>query len=455
MRIFLTLTLFIITYCDRVAGDTLAVKDFMKDVQCYADFVDEVHADPYRLISKRDFGQKVEQLKHRLQGMEKDTIARIDCYFHLQELTALIRDGHTQVLFPFALLDDFGLLFPFALKVISDKVYISEAWGKEEIPLFAELLEINGVSIEEIKTESSRFFCTSLAHGRDRLFEMFFHIYLAAYFDLRAPWRVKYTQNFRVQEKEIMGISVKDFYRKASEDPQYRVSYLTVKGRSVPVLEIPSFAYGSDSEYRRFIDSFFEKHKDAVHLIIDLRRNNGGSGSWGYYLLDYLADSEYRLFTGFDIKVSDPFRNSVYLYKAGNRLKGVKNGAFLESVEEKTRIPHETVNRFKGRTFLLVSHATFSAGVGTAAIFKFNGMGTVVGRETLGRKRMCSDPVLLELPHSKLSVQIPTAIYTLPGKNPDRGVIPDEKVTFTLEDHRDGRDRDMEKVMELISAERE
>jgi C-terminal processing protease CtpA/Prc len=86
----------------------------------------------------------------------------------------------------------------------------------------------------------------------------------------------------------------------------------------------------------------------------------------------------------------------------------------------------------------------------TAAIFKANKMGITVGQETRGRVKFCSDPVSMPLPNTKLIAQIPLAIYTLPGDNPDRGVIPDIKVIRNIDDFRGGKDIEMEAVKTLI-----
>ena len=88
-------------------------------------------------------------------------------------------------------------------------------------------------------------------------------------------------------------------------------------------------------------------------------------------------------------------------------------------------MPHKTPNKFKGKVFLLISEKTFSAGAVFAAVFKANEFGITIGQETAGRIRFGSDPVTVKLSNSKLKGSIPTAIYTLPGEDPDRGVIPD------------------------------
>ena len=109
--------------------------------------------------------------------------------------------------------------------------------------------------------------------------------------------------------------------------------------------------------------------------------------------------------------------------------------------------------KFKGKVFLLISENTFSAGVVFAAVFKANRFGLIIGRETAGRISFGSDPVTVRLPNSKLKGSIPLAIYTLPGENPDRGVIPDIVVSRAIDEYRLGRDVEMEKIKSLIKED--
>ena len=81
-------------------------------------------------------------------------------------------------------------------------------------------------------------------------------------------------------------------------------------------------------------------------------------------------------------------------------------------------------------------------------------MGTIIGQETCGKEKFCSDPVKLKLPHTKLEFFIPLAIYTLPGNNPDRGVIPDILTVHSIEDYSNHKDKELDKVRELIKKEK-
>ena len=120
-----------------------------------------------------------------------------------------------------------------------------------------------------------------------------------------------------------------------------------------------------------------------------------------------------------------------------------------EVVIDLTRSGFTGFQLWKGKAFLLISENTFSAGVVFAAVFKANRMGVVVGQETSGRVRFGSDPVTITLRNSKLTGSIPLAIYTLPGENPDRGVIPDIKISRSIDDYQLEQDKELEKIKEL------
>jgi len=423
---------------------------FINDIEYYTNVINEAHAEPYRMISKHRFEKKVEELKYHVRSLKSDKIPINDCYFFLQELTALIQDGHTRINFPFQNLEDSDLLLPFELKVIDEKVFIIKKLEENQVPLFSEILKINHTPIRTLMLESYKLFNSSLKHGKWSLFEFSFQLFLPTYFDLPSPWIVTYKSDSQIREAEVKGIAVSQYLATFQIDTQYRESSFIVDGEVIPILDIPSFAHGNEREYRNFIDTFFEKHKKANYLVIDLRKNLGGNGTWGYYLMDYLTDSPYRIIESFDFKVSDIFRDSQYSNKAGDKLKEAKNGTYLPIDTVEIRSPHRKASKFRGSVFLLTSQYTFSAGVVMAAIFKFNKMGTVIGQETFGKEKFCSDPIKLKLPHTKLEVSFPLAIYTLPGNNPDRGVIPDILTVHSIEDYQNHKDKELDKVRELI-----
>ena len=425
--------------------------ELIEDIDIYVNTIDQVHADPYRLISKENFIGKAQELKQKIRALENARISIPQCALYLMELCALIQDGHTRIDFPFDQLTGKEPAFPLKLKIIDGNGYVLDNLGYESVPNYCSILDINGIPIEKLFEKCSYLYNTSLDHAKYLMFEESFPLLLANYLDIPPPWTIKYKMNSNIQVSEIQEITSKAYLQqRAQPSNRYRSYSITVNDVGIPVLDLPGFSYGEAQDWERFIDTFFLQHKNAPYLVIDVRQNRGGSGYWGFYLLDYLTDSAYRIAKKFELKVSEMMRESIYASKAGNQLSHAKNGEYLDVVNHQMRSPHTTSNKFRGKTFLLISENTFSAGVVFAAVFKANKMGVLVGRETSGRVRFGSDPVTMSLPNSKLKGSIPVAIYTLPGNNPDRGVMPDIKVSPTIADYHIGWDKEMEKIKKLI-----
>jgi hypothetical protein len=427
----------------------------IEDIDTYTKFISRVHADPWRFIKVEDFYQKAEQIKKRIQESKEATIPIFDCFFYLDELAAAIKDSHTMMVLPMQHFTGTEPVFPFLLKIIDDKVFVVKMFEGDSLPLYCQILGINQMTIETYREIFKSRANTNLQHVEDLMFEVAFPIMLGLYFKQNPPWEVKYQLDNQVQTVDVQGMSAGEYMPFAmGGDTRYREYSIDVDGITIPVLDIPSFSYGEEKDYDAFIDEFFQRHKKAKYLVIDLRENSGGSGYWGYYLLDYLVDSPYLIAKDFTFKVSDTMRKSGYASKAGDLIHKAKDGEYLTVQKNRMQTPHKSSGRFEGQVFCLISKKTFSAGAVAAAIFQANKMGITVGQETMGTIRFCSDPVNVTLPNTQLEAQIPLAIYTLPGGNPDRGVIPDIKVARMIDDYRKGVDKEMLAVEKLIRENR-
>ena len=417
--------------------------------------VSEVHADPWRMITEEEFTKKAEEIKRQARSPTEEALTIFDCYFYLQELAAAIQDGHTSIIFPIQKFTDTEILFPYTLKVIDNKAYAVEKWGEDPLPLYSEILKISHLDISTYREQSKKLANSSLGHIQDFIFGEYFKILFGLYFKASSPWEVQYKIKDKVQTVEVLGMSTTEYLTQLEEsNTRYRDYSIVTDGKNIPVLDIPNFYYGSERNYQTFIDEFFKKIKKSEYLVLDLRENTGGNGTWGYFLLDYLTDSPFLITEEFTFKVSDTMRKSQYADKAGTLIKKAKNGEYLTIQKNLKRTPHEGSRKFDGQVFCLISEKTFSAGVVAAAIYKANRMGITVGQETSGRVKFCSDPVTKTLPHTKLEAAIPLAIYALPGEKPDRGVLPDFIVTRTIDDYQNGVDKEMEAVKDFFRKKR-
>ena len=425
----------------------------LEDLRFLVEKVDNVHADPFRLISKKDFQTTIQRLEEEIEQQKQERFSLFESYYPLQKAAALIQDEHTFIDFPLSRLDPEATYFPHGIRVLGNHVYIEKNLIDSGIPEMSELLEINGVPIEAIMDECWKYIHFPLPHAKNNYFGPFFFLFLnGPLFNMTSPWEIGYKTGAEVKSASSEGVS-RDVLRQIfAASGQYKKYSIKVNDNdeNIPVLDVPSFAFGRFEDYRTFIDNFFTENLNEKAIIIDIRRNPGGNGTWGYYLMDHFNDKPYQILELFEFKVSDEFKRSGYASKAEGKAAGAKIGTYLPLPQKKFREQEFTGKKYEGQVYLLISHATNSAGVVMAAIFKNAGMGTVIGQETAGRVKFSSDPVVMRLPNSKLNLVVPVAVYILPGDNPDRGVIPDIPIEYSIEDIKISRDLEMEYLRQHI-----
>jgi len=457
---------------------TITKSELMQDIDFYVLKIGEVHGNPYRLISEDDFIAKAESIKERIRSHNVSEFKAFDCYYHLQELAASIRDGHTRIEPPSKWEESTASVFPLEVTPVGDRIFVGENLGENEVPDRAEILSVNGTPIRQMISETMKFVDGTLNHYEMVKWSSHFGLFLHTYFKMEPPWNVTFRHNDIESTKEIPGFDRGELQGESGDRRAYSESSFIVDGETFPVLKLPSLSYGRKEDFEEFIDEFFNRHGDKRYLVVDLRHCPGGNGEWGYHVMDHLTDSPYKI-GEISHKVSEPYRDLIRYWlhsqyhekriprfmwwmpfykisQRGSSYSKVYNNVFNADLGAYTEIPvkyhqpRKLQKRFEGMVFLLTSHKTFSAGVVFASAFQYNKMGTVVGQETGGRLDFLSDPLVLELPNSKLRAKIPVATLVLPGEDSDRGVIPDVKVEYTPEDYVNERDKDLEAIKELI-----
>jgi hypothetical protein len=454
--------------------------ELIQDIDFYVSRIDEVHGDPYRLISEDEFRAKTEIIKERISSNDAFEFNIFDCYYHLQEIAASIQDGHTRIEPPSKWEKRTSSVFPLKVTPIGDRIFVCEKLGESEVPDHAEILSVNGTPIKRMISKSMKFVDGTLNHFKMVKWSSYFGLFLQTYFKMEPPWSITFRYKGIEFIKEFAGFST-EVQEELIDRRAYTESSFMVGSETFPVLKLPSLSYGRRQDFEEFIDDFFEKHSDKRYLVIDLRQCPGGNGEWGYYVMDHLTDSPYKV-GEISHKASKPYKDFIrYWLHSQYHKKGIPRflwwlpfyriterprdsklydnvlkadlGTYTET-PVKYHQPRKLLETFEGKVFLLISHKTFSAGVVFASVFQHNKMGTVVGQETGGRIDFLSDPKLLELPNSKLRANIPVATLVLPGKDFDRGVIPDIKIEYTSDDYVNKRDKDLEAIKEQISKEK-
>ncbi len=175
-----------------------------------------------------------------------------------------------------------------------------------------------------------------------------------------------------------------------------------------------------DGPDRRWLSRELKKYAAAPGVVIDLRRNPGGETfSLGISIGEF-----------FDRAVDC----GTFITRDGSR--SVKNSWQLGSAN------------YRGKVAVLVDGATGSAAEIFSAVLQDHGRATVIGRRTAGAVLASW---FYSLPGGG-ELQLSREDYVAPkGRRIEaNGVEPDIIVTRTLDDVRAGRDRDLEKALEVL-----
>ena len=176
------------------------------DVDALVTYTDELHAAPYRMISKEAFLKKAEEIKSKISAVESEEIPVLDAFYYLQELAVLMEDGHTTV-FPQNWEKTVDSMFPLTFTAIGKRIFVKDNYGKNDIPERAEILAVNGVSIEQMTDDLMKYVPGTLPHLKQARFAELLNLFIHTYYKMPSPWQVTYNYNGSITTTTIQGIT--------------------------------------------------------------------------------------------------------------------------------------------------------------------------------------------------------------------------------------------------------
>jgi len=227
-------------------------------------------------------------------------------------------------------------------------------------------------------------------------------------------------------------------------------------GDGVPYLYIPSF--GEPANERAAVD-FVRQHGEAPVLIIDVRRNGGGTTP--IQLIRALMDRPYRDWTqstALDIALFGAYRQiaaSVQPGQLDDYIRGYLDA--FTGFEHPRLIMPGAVNPpgdspYRGGLVLLADFGCASACEDFLMPFKQSGRGTIIGSRTRGST---GQPYLYEFDNG-MSFRVSSKRVYLPDGSPFEGVgiVPDIVVEPTAAELESGRDAALARALALALGER-
>lgn len=403
-------------------------------------------------IDKSDWDKTYRRLIEEVQETEND----YEYYRLLQKFCAMLKDGHTNVYMPKAVDKDiyntyFGDYRLFMTNIegraIITRVNLSK---KDEIPIGTEVVKVNGMKTADYLEKHVKPY---IASSTDYILEdwsvmRMFQAPIGTAFDLQ----LKLPDG---QRKELTVTHAKTTEKEVyPEFEDWQLLEFKWINENIAYLSLNSF--GDPKIDSLFVEKLPELYK-AKKLIIDLRKNGGGSTGIGQFIMEYLTND--RVLYG----SKNQSRLHIPSYKAWGKWTEAKDTIDSEWAKQSFLSYHDNfyhdfsyepdtveleAKRIVVPTVLLIGHNTASAAE-DFLIFADNQKHMVkIGEPTFGST---GQPMLFDLPGGG-SARVCTKKDTYPdGKEfVGYGVQPDIEVKKSLEDYQQNRDPALDKAIEYL-----
>jgi hypothetical protein len=455
-------------------------EDLRKDATILRTALTETHPGLYIYNSRSAIDHRFDSLIKSLN----EPLTEGQFFSKISGFIAGIGCGHTVCLPSLAYKKEFEekrcRYFPFQLKISGDRLFILRNLSTDSsIICGSEINQINGRSAAQIISillphiPSDGYNTTLKYHD----IETDFMYYYAEFIEQAAWFQIQLKDPDDALERSISlpALTLPEMEKINKKRKGYKDLHLPKEKPlsfertpdNIGILTIHSFDGGDIRAAHQHFHSFIRHAFDTMQtrgvndLVIDLRNNGGGDDDNGWFLYSFLTDSAFRYYDR--VEVANNKRLSFLRYTRQMRgfnffhllVKQDSNGHFIWTHGGYTKIHKPARSCYRGKVFILINGASFSATAEFSAVARYHDRVIFVGEETGGAYEGNNSglELLLTLPNTHLRVRIPMMRYiTASGsqKNTGHGVLPDYPVTPAIDDILKGMDTEKEFVLDLI-----
>jgi len=462
----------------------LSSQKLIKAKKLLSDFDDmleaiEAHPDPYRHVPEAEFEKMADSLRSLItEPMQVKSFFKI-----CSPLIHVIKDGHTNLNLPQNQIrkhiKEYGA-FPYHIYLSDDeKMYVIKNYGEDKtIPIGAEIISINGISIPEFVNSIDEFTFYERKSFRNTQIESDINILLYLHFGTFKELEIEYFTD----HAEVHTLSNIDYkiFKNSKKEQELNIMRMIRDSKpfeykkitkDVGHLMIHSFLIIKPKVLARFLKKMFKNIKEdgVTSLIIDVRGNLGGFPRASAEIYHYLTDLPFKTMAVSKMKISHTYRNqyknkyphvnfnSIPFRKEGYTvdrytLFNGEVGTLATEMNSNNELGRTEENEFSGDLYLLTDRTSFSAASSFAATFRCYGLGIIVGEPTGGTKTFFGNSITIELKHSDINLRIGTVknYTTCFTENEDEPIIPDVEVSPSVLDRINDSDQTLYYTLNLI-----
>lgn len=407
----------------RSASGLLSRRQAEFDIRALIYTIDQVHPDIFSVCRQEDLMRAVNSAIASLP----DSLTVEQLYTTAAPLVAMIGDGHTNLFYPNQIFSRTETRhMPVYVRVLGDGTVKCTSSLDSIIPRDARILSINGIPCDTIVESMLPY-----VSGERRPFRMsrinytFITLYKALYGADR--YDVEYLPEGakRPLRHTFEPTTLEEAYKRCPTNREAKHDDYSFEIDSIRCVAIMDFRSFEDSErMEAFADSMFRtlRERKIPDLVIDIRRNGGGTSDVGDVLLRYISPIP---FVQMDKALTKVTPTTIRLMGSPMAQTGLRYNEADSTAFHRPLTDDE--GHYDGNVYLLVSNNTFSSAASFAWAFKECNMGTVVGEESGGMNVCYGDIMYYPMPVSGIYCAISfKRFWQLHADERDiHGVIPD------------------------------
>jgi carboxyl-terminal processing protease len=353
------------------------------------------------------------------------TASTYEYYRVLQQMCALLKDGHSEVFMPKELAERMEADVPVRIDLIENRVFVVRVDSKQleadGVTAGLEILKIDGVPVHDYAARNRRPYVASNSPQH-------VEVKVYSYALLAGPRDRPVTVEFRSRDGKVFEKRLaRGPYPDATALPAFVLRRLP---GNIAYVALNTF---NSEDVQKELEKHYPEIRTSDGLILDVRENDGGSGLIAYNILGYLTDKEFPL---------PPWKSRQYV--ATLRVWGTPGGWYEAKPQTWQGRPNDF---FSKPVVMLIGPRSLSATDVFAAGFQTMKRGKLIGEPTGGST---GDPLAFALPGGG-SGRVATSTDLGPSLI-GKGVLPDVPAPRTAKDFLAGRDAALEAAVAELRA---
>ena len=403
-----------------------------EDIDTLIGTLKKVHPIFNEYYDKYKIDKKIESIKNKIV----EPTSSLELFRLMQPLISI--DGHTTLMYSGEVYPDLEEpFFPFKIIIYNKKLYIKENLSDNKTIKKASIIQsLNGLSTDSIISNLTRYIPGELERYKLKKLEKQFHIFYRLVYGSFSEFII----NVNGSEVKVNGVSESVFQEPPK--PKFELRFY-----DTDIAYIYKRSFKPPKAFLHFMDSAFTEisNRDIKYLIID-NLEGGGLTDLADSLMTYFTYKQYKLFEKREVKISSFTKNYIEQIKSNGYMD---NQYFIQEYSL-----HNTGHRniFEGQTYIMVGPLSYSTGTCFPAAAKCYKTATIIGEETGQPLISNGDLNRFFLKNTKLPCYTSLAKYYMTCNNgiDQKGVIPDYKVTPSLDDLLYDKDYILDFTLEMI-----